>query len=220
MWAGHFDGLRLTFRHRAIRVDAFSGTSDKISSDGFDTLTPGQHFHGLYGSIGNVIPNATVEPYVLWRLEHNVRGEIVKSGNMDIKTAGLRWTGKLPLRFDYGMETAFQRGVIADEPESAWATHWVIGYTLPDAWRRPRLFVELNRASGDQNPNDGRHGTFDALFPSAHDKFGLADQFGWTNIVHARSGVQYRSCEISRSAPHSTHFGWQTGVTDCIPEES
>ena len=57
---------------------------------------------------------------------------------------------------------------------------------------RPRLFAELNRASGDQNPGDGIHGTFDPLFPSAHDKFGVADQLSWTNIMHARSGIQYR----------------------------
>src|SRR5258707_1230155 len=91
-----FDGVRLTLRYRAVRVDAFSGASDKISTDGFDTPTPGEHFHGLYGAI-SVIPNATLEPYLLWRLEHNVKGEIIKAGNLDTKTVGLRWNRKLPL---------------------------------------------------------------------------------------------------------------------------
>jgi hypothetical protein len=36
------------------------------------------------------------------------------------------------------------------------------------------------------------HGAFDRLFPSSHDKFGTADQFCRTNIVHARSGIHYR----------------------------
>jgi hypothetical protein len=39
------------------------------------------------------------------------------------------------------------------------------------------------------------HGAFDRLFPSSHDKFGTADQFCRTNIVHARSGIQYRARE-------------------------
>jgi hypothetical protein len=187
-----FDGLRVTVRYRKLRLDAFTGASNRIYTDGFDTPTPGEHFHGLYGSIDKVIPNATLEPYLFWRLEHNVKGEVVKAGNLDAKTAGLRWVGKLPLGLDYGVEVAVQRGRQANEPVSAWAGHWVLGHTLANARHRPRLFAELNRASGDRNPRDGVHGAFDPLFPSAHDKFGTADQFTWTNLVHARSGLQYR----------------------------
>jgi len=186
-----FDGLRATFRYGKLRVDAFTGASVKVYMDGIDTPTPGEHFHGLYGSIDKVIPNATLEPYVFWKLEHNVKGEVTKAGNLDAKTAGLRWVGKLPLGFDYGLEAAVQRGRQSNEPVSAWAGHWVLGRTLADTWHRPRLYAELNRASGDQNPRDGVHGAFDPLFPSSHDKFGVADQFCWTNIVHARTGVQY-----------------------------
>lgn len=187
-----FDGLRATFRYRRVRVDAFTGVSDKIFTDGFDTPTPGQHFHGVYGSIDKLIPNATLEPYLLWRLEHNVKGELTRAGNLDAKTAGFRWVGKLPLGFDYGVELAVQRGRQANEPVSAWAGHWVVGHTLDNPRHRPRLFAELNSASGDRNPRDGVRGAFDPLFPSAHDKFGAADQFTWTNIVYARSGLQYR----------------------------
>jgi hypothetical protein len=187
-----FDGLRVTLSYRKIRLDVFTGASVKVSMDGFDTPTPAEHFDGLYGSIDKVIPNATLEPYLFWRLEHNVKGEVAKTGNLDAKTAGLRWVGKLPLGFDYGLEMAVQRGWQSNEPVSAWAGHWVLGRALADTWHRPRLYAELNRASGDQNPRDGVHGAFDTLFPSSHDKFGVADQFCWTNIVHARAGVQYK----------------------------
>src|SRR5205807_37513 len=127
-----FDGLRTTFRYHKFRIDAFTGASNKIYTDGFDTPTPGEHFHGLYGSIDKLIPNATIEPYLFWKLEHNVKGEIAKAGNLDEKTAGLRWVGKLPLGFDYGWEMAMQRGRQANERLSAWAGHWVAGYTLDD----------------------------------------------------------------------------------------
>lgn len=186
-----FDALRLTLHYRKFRLDAFTGASDKIYTNGFATPVPGEHFDGLYGSIDKVVPNATIEPYLFWRLEHNVKGELTPGGNLDEKTAGLRWVGKLPLGFDYGMESAIERGWQANEPISAWASHLVVGHTLPNTQHRPRLFAEFNRATGDQNPRDGVHGAFDPLFPSAHDKFGTADQFTWTNIVHARSGIQY-----------------------------
>jgi hypothetical protein len=114
-----FDGLRVTLRYRRVRVDALTGASVKVYADGFDTPTPGQHFHGLYGSIDKVIPHATLEPYLFWRLEHNVTGEVTKVGNLDVKTAGLRWVGNLPLALDYGLELAVQHGRQANEPVSA-----------------------------------------------------------------------------------------------------
>jgi hypothetical protein len=187
-----FDGLRLTLRYRKFKLDAFGGASDKITTDGFDTPTPGEHFYGLYGSIDRVIPLATLEPYLFWKLEHNMKGEVARSGNLDSKTAGFRWFGKLPLSLDYALEMAVQRGLQANEPVSAWASHLAVGYTLAGTRHRPRLFAEWNRASGDPNPKDAVHRAFDPLFPSSHDKFGTADQFTWTNIVHARSGLQYR----------------------------
>jgi hypothetical protein len=51
-----------------------------------------------------------------------------------------------------------------------------------------RVFGEFNYASGDANPADGRRGTFDQLYPTPHDKYGLADQIGWRNIEHVRAG--------------------------------
>ena len=40
------------------------------------------------------------------------------------------------------------------------------------------------------NPTDGRRETFDQLYPTPHDKYGLADQVGWKNIHHVRAGVE------------------------------
>ena len=39
-------------------------------------------------------------------------------------------------------------------------------------------------------PTDGARGTFDQLYPTGHDKLGLADQVGWRNIRHARAGLE------------------------------
>jgi hypothetical protein len=188
------DGVRVTLRRGKFRAYVFSGVLVKVDIEGFDFPTPGQHFHGVYGSLDKVVPNATIEPYLFWRLEHNVKGEKTGYGHLSAKTAGLRWVGKLPLRFDYGVEMAVQRGRRSGEPVAAWAGHWVAGHTLPYR-RRPRLFLELNRATGDDNRSDGRYGAFDPLFPSSHDKYGVADQFVWTNLVHLRPGFQFQALD-------------------------
>ncbi|HUJ22078.1 MAG TPA: alginate export family protein [Bryobacteraceae bacterium] len=186
-----FDAARLTLRHRLLKVDLFTGASVKVNPLDFDLPTPGEHVDGAYGSLGGIVPNATIEPYLFWRLEHNYKSESGRFGNLDEKTAGFRWTGKLPVGFDYTAEIAGQAGSSAGDSIGAWMGHWVVGHTLPDARHRPRIFVEYNRASGDANPKDGAHGTFDGLFPSSHDKYGLTDLLCSSNVVHFRPGFQY-----------------------------
>lgn len=184
------DGARLTLRHGGIKIDAFSGAMDHIYTDGFDMPTPGQRFHGVNVLLERVVPRALVESYLFWKQDRDSKGELSGAGRRGAKTAGVRWVGQLPRGADYGVEMAWQNGHQAGEIVRAWAGHWVVGQTLPDARYRPRVYVEFNRASGDGNGRDGVHQAFDPLFPSSHDKFGIADQFSWTNALHARKGLQ------------------------------
>jgi hypothetical protein len=187
-----FDAARLTLRHGQLKVDVFSGMAVKVSPLDFDEPTPGQHFDGVYGSLGGLIPNAKLEPYVLWRMEHNFKAEGGRAGNLDEKTTGLRWVGKLPLAFDYTSEFASQFGSWAGDGIASWMGHWVVGHSLADTVHRPRIYAEYNRASGNADAHDGRHSTFDPLFPSPHDNYGLTDLFGSSNIVHVRGGFEYK----------------------------
>lgn len=210
-----FDALRLTFRSHRMRIDAFTGISDKIFIDGFATPTPGEHFDGLYASFDKLVPKAVVEPYFFWKMEHKVRGEIIKTGNLDEKTAGLRWVGEIPNRVDYGIESAWQRGSYATEPISAWASHLMLRYTFRDSKHAPKIWGEFNRGSGDGNAKDGIHHAFDTLYPSSHDKFGAADQFCWTNLTHARAGVQYSPAQKLTLGAAENWF-WLTNRRDGI----
>lgn len=186
-----FDGERVALRRGKVKLELFSGLVTKPDGTAFDEPNPGSHFHGAYGTLSKLIPGASIEPYLMWRLEHNLKSEAGRLGNMDEKTVGVRWVGKLPLGFDYGSELALQKGMVSDDSIHAWAGHWVVGHTLDDPTHRPRFFSEFNRASGDGNSRDHRHGAFDPLFPSTHDKLGLTDAFTWTNLLHWRSGFEY-----------------------------
>ena len=183
-----FDGGRVSVHGGPVRVDLFTGDVVKVDTMGCNQPTPGSHFHGLYGTIGQIVPNATIEPYLLWRLDSGFRSESGLKGNLDEKTLGIRFAGKLRA-FDWGVEMANQIGTSAGDPLRSWAGHWAGGYTLPNKRYRPRVFSEFNRASGDADARDGVRGGFDPLFPSTHDKLGLTDLFTWTNLVHWRTGL-------------------------------
>ena len=212
-----FDAARLTLRKKNYKVDLFSAASVKVDPVNFDEPAPGEHFDGAYGSFSQLLPDTVIEPYVFWRLEHHYKNEEGKPGNLDEKTYGLRWAGKLPRGLDYTSETAMQSGSWAGDRIGAWMGRWVVGETLPGDLHRPRFFIEYNRASGDALAKDGEHGTFDSLFPSSHDKFGLTDLFCASNIIHFRPGFQYR---VRRSFTLGTGYDnfWLASARDGLYE--
>ena len=122
--------------------------------------------------------------------------------------------GKLPARLDYNVETALQRGSLGPDAISAWAGHWQLRESLPGAGAAAH-HGEYNFASGDANPTDGVRGTFDQLYPTAHDKYGLADQVGWRNIHHVRIGVDVTPIKATPIAV-SYHYYWLAEARDAL----
>jgi len=187
--ARSFDAARVTLRSPAAQVDVFAGSVVRILNDEFDKSGNGNRFGGAYASSARIVPQGSVEPYVFYRRETNLRTETGSIGSLDQVTTGGRFAGKLPARLDYNVEMDLQRGSLASDEVRAWAGHWQIRETLPGT-ALPRLTGEYNYASGDADPADGVRGTFDQLYPTAHDKYGLADQVGWRNIHHVRGGFE------------------------------
>lgn len=187
--ARSFDGGRVTIRGKKASVDVFAASLVRILADEFDKSGNGNGFFGAYGSTAAVVPQATLEPYVLVRTDRNIVAESGGTGRLTSTTMGARLNGKLPARLDYTVEMAAQAGGLANDSIGAWAGHWRIREST--AGTRPmRFFGEVNMASGDSSPTDGKRATFDQLYPTAHDKYGLADQIGWRNIRHLRGGVE------------------------------
>jgi hypothetical protein len=172
-----------------VSVDAFGASVVRIMDGAFDRSGNGNRFAGAYAVAPSLVPLGSVEPYVFWRRDVNLLTETATVGDLAQTTVGVRMTGRLPARLDYGVEMAIQRGALGSDEVSAWAGHWQLRETLPGAGAM-RLTGEYNYASGDDNPADGVRGTFDQLYPTPHDKYGLADQVGWKNVHHARAGVE------------------------------
>jgi hypothetical protein len=126
---------------------------------------------------------------------------------------------KVAFPVDYISEVALQAGSWAGDRIGSWMGHWVLGETLADAVHKPRLFVEYSRASADATVKDGYHGTFDPLFPSSHDKYGLTDLFCSSNSVHFRAGFQHDGLCVSNKlaiastkVPGGTHIGQEADL--------
>ena len=120
-----------------------------------------------------------------------------------------------PKSLDYNVEMAGERGTYAADPFRAWAGHWTLGYTAKKVKSRPRLLVEYNYASGDASPQDGRHETFDQLFPTNHSKYGTADVIGWRNMHNLRAGVE-QTFTSNLKVAYDYHSHWLAQGADAL----
>jgi hypothetical protein len=176
-----FDAARVTFKSKVAQVDVFGASIVRILDDEFDKSGNGNRFAGAYASSGNVLPKGTVEPYVFWRRDLNQLPEVGARGTLQQVTSGVRLVGPMPAALDYNVEMDVQTGSLSTDDVRAWAGHWQLRSTLPGK-KALHVTGEYNYASGDKDPSDGTRGTFDQLYPTGHDKYGLADQVGWRNI--------------------------------------
>jgi hypothetical protein len=182
-----FDGVKAMVKGKKISVDAFATSLVRIMDREFDKSGNGNMFLGAYASTGAVVPKSTLEPYAFFRGDRNIRTETGTTGGLRVVTLGARWVGRLPAGLDYGIEMAAQTGSVGSDTVRAWGGHWQLRETFP-VRTKVVLTAEYNYGSGDQDPADGTRGTFDQLYPTPHDKYGLADQFGWKNLHHVRAG--------------------------------
>ncbi len=184
-----FDAVKATLRSKPFTLDVFAASVVRIQADEFDKSGNGNRFYGAYGFAPTLIPQSVVEPFFFVRGDENIAAESGGTADLQSETMGARWVGKLPARLDYNIEMALQRGSVGADSINAWAGHWQIRESYPGP-QAVKLTAEFNVASGDANPTDGVRGTFDQLYPTPHDKYGLADQVAWKNIKHVRAGIE------------------------------
>ena len=191
-----FDAVKLFFPPDGwFRFDMFFARGVRNEKEKPDESVHADNFYGIYGTLTK-LQDHVLDAFLFIRhnRDRGTAGE--KSGGFgQLKeyTFGNRFKGK-KFGFDYGTEYALQFGSRAHDSIEAWAIHQEIGYTFSKTFWTPRLFSEFNHASGDRNPTDGVYSTFDNLFPSNHDKYGVMDFFSLKNMNEIRGGINLKPC--------------------------
>jgi Alginate export len=187
-----FNVARVNLHHPGYQVSVFASSVLPGDNSNVHNAIPGNNLYGVYGSFKNIVPHATFEPYVLWRLAPGNFGlpETVGRGHLDEVTIGLHVKGTFAPSFDYDTEFDGQTGSLGASSIGAWAGYANLGKEFRKVAAAPRVFIEGNYASGTKNPAGRDWNTFDQLYPSNHDKFGFTDQVGRRNLVQFRAGVE------------------------------
>jgi hypothetical protein len=198
-----FDAAKGRYQNEQLWVDAFVGRVIIPDDNNFDMPNDYDWFSGAYASTRTYVPGQETQVYFLARnvsdqssdpLNPALPAILRGASPRDIYTVGARVKSLPGARgpWDYDAELAGQWGDYAFSAAGprlehhAFAAHAAGGHTWGKTWGAPRLGLEYNYASGDDNPNDNEHGTFENLFPTNHKFYGYMDFFSWQNIHDVR----------------------------------
>jgi hypothetical protein len=187
-----YDAAVLNLQQGRAHLGIFAASAVVPLASGISHHQDGNNVYGLYGRVDNLLPHSSLEPFVLWRVQPAavIQPAVSKAtGKQDEKAFGVRFKGRATEAFDYSAEAVVETGTVGTAPIRAWASTEGAAYQFRTVPGKLRLFAQHDYASGAGNPAGGVHRTFDTMYPTAHDRFGILDQFGWQNIQAARAGI-------------------------------
>ncbi len=194
-----FDGVKLFWRGEHFDVDAWYVKALPVSRAlGYhrkpDEYNEDFDFYGLYTTYKS-IPNHGIDVYFLaQRRTDDTRNANGTVGDLSLYMFGTRFWGKTG-PWDYETEWGGQWGKYAGETVQAWMLTGDGGYTFAQCPWTPRLGAGMDYASGDDDPTDNVHQTFNQFFPLGHKYLGWMDLVGRQNIIDARVHLTLKPLE-------------------------
>jgi len=183
-WAStrrRFDAVKLFWTAEDWKIDVFYAKPVIVQRRQRDRYNEDFDFYGLYVTYSG-IPRHGIDAYFLAVDDTGAPlNPNFKAGDVSRYTIGSRFWGKTA-GFDYETEVAGQWGRWAGDTIQAWSVSANGGHTWDFACQ-PRLGAGFDWASGDNDPTDGKVGTFDQLFPLGHKYFGFLDLVGRQNVT-------------------------------------
>ena len=209
-----FDGVKLFWESEDFDVDVFYMRPFSTPTGGVDLADGGnrkpdeyreeQHFYGIYTTYKG-IKNHEIDYYVLaLRDTGDLRNANGMVGDLSLYAMGGRFGGKTGA-WDYDTELTGQWGKAAGQTVHAWSWSTETGWTFEEVPWTPRIAAGFDYATGDDDPTDGTHGTFNQFFPLGHAYLGYLDLIGRQNIVAQNVNLTLK--------PHkkvTTRLAWHT----------
>jgi hypothetical protein len=224
-----FDAAKLRWQNAWFGADFFTGRVVIPEDERFNVPNDYDWFSGVYAT-STQIPKHALDVYFLSRnssqqaIAAEPSPQFPQPSARDIYTLGFRIKsnpGELG-NWDYSLEAAGQLGNFRDRrlgADSARLDHEAYmaviqgGYTFADAWGTPRLGLEYAHASGDSDPSDDKHETFENLFPTNHKFYGYMDFVSLQNIHDVRGIFQLKP-HPRLSAAIEGHAFWLADTHD------
>ena len=233
-----FDAAKLRWQNEYFAADFFSSRVVLPRDNHFNIPNDYDWFSGMYAT-SKLIPKNSLDFYFLSRntsagsLQEQttttapslVTGRSTSGvGPRDIYSVGLRLKSNPEDwgNWDYSAEVIGQFGhfndaaaPVATRSQEVQAYAWILqgGYTWKDTAWKPRLGIEYSHGSGDNNPTDTKHKTFENLFPTNHKFYGYMDFVSLQNIHDVRLSYSLKPT-AKTSVSLEGHSFWLANTSD------
>ncbi|MFT5163686.1 MAG: hypothetical protein ACI9FJ_002283 [Alteromonadaceae bacterium] len=180
------DGIRFTYKPTKNRsIDFFASQLVSVQPGSFNDQSNSNNryfdsgFHGVYFSDKKGLTDGQVDLWWFYRENSDF--------DDNIHTLGGKYLFKVG-DISYDLQGAYQLGDFSDIDHSAYYLHAGLSFPIHNG----KLGFAYNLGSGDDDPTDGDHKTFDNLYPLNHAYYGFMDMFSLQN-VHNLEAVYQRS---------------------------
>ncbi|MBL9167424.1 MAG: alginate export family protein [Verrucomicrobiales bacterium] len=224
-----FDAAKMRWQNAWFGADFFTSRVVIPEDSRFNVSNDYDYFSGFYAT-SPLIQKHSLDFYFLARNASTkaARAELTPQSPQpsarDIYTLGARLKS-LPGQFgswDYTVDLIGQFGHFNDtragvplrsQEHLAYAYILQGGYTFAESFGTPRIGLEYSHGSGDSDPRDDKHGTFENLFPTNHKFYGYMDFVSLENIHDVRVIYQIKP-HPRLSLALEGHLFWLADTSD------
>jgi hypothetical protein len=217
-WANvrrRFDAVKVFWRDEKWSADVWYAKPVVVKRKQGDDWDEQYDYYGAYVTYKG-IPRHGLDVYFFASDKTgSLRNPNGKIGDESRFTLGTRLWGRTA-DFDYETELAGQWGRWAGDTIQAWS--WTVdgGYTFAKCPLTPRIGAGFDWASGDEDPRDGKVGTFDQLFPLGHAYFGYLDLIGRQNVTAVNVNLSAWPIKKKVKTALAYHTFWLNDAHDAV----
>lgn len=210
-----FDGARLLFGFGRWEASILALRPARTVQGLFDDAPDHrQSLWGIYSTykFAGAMSGSALDVYYLGLDRKRARFDI-GTGREHRHSFGTRWSGGRE-GWDFDWEGVVQSGSFQGRGIRAWTVGSNTGYTFRDVKFQPRIGAKANTTSGDRDPQDGKLGTFNALYPRGN-YFSQADLFGPYNLMDLHPAVSLKP-HRRLTLTHDVDIFWRYSTRDAI----
>ncbi len=189
-----WDAVKISFKFNKRFFDVYYGRTEIHDPDSFSlNHRHGYESFGFYSHFPIFSDLIVFEPFSMTKRDSHKRykSETGKFGDLDSYYLGFRSYIKNLKGIKCDFTYIIQRGDYSKDDIDAYGYHFLIGYKFYFFPWKPEISVEYSYASGDSDPNDGKHKTFDSAFGARDKMYGRINLFQWMNLKDKQINLKW-----------------------------